>query len=115
MIGLLIEAFFNKVFKKKSIVYLMGSCYTKYFQKNALKVIYSHKKYYISKKKMYYIKTMDDFLRELHIDKSSWKKLETLNREPLFSYSRFRMVNFTIIRIDNTREPVIIKALYRKN
>ena len=39
----------------------MGSCYTKYFQKNALEVIYSHKKFYISKKKMYYIKTMDDF------------------------------------------------------
>jgi len=115
MIGLLIEAFFNKVFKIKSIVYLMGSCYTKYFQKNAIEIIYSHKKYYISKKKMYYIKTMEDFLKELDIHKSSWKKLETLNREPLFSYSRFRMVNFTIIGMDNIREPVIIKALYRKN
>jgi hypothetical protein len=93
----------------------MGSCYTKYFQKNALEVIYSHKKYYISKKKMYYIKTMEDFLKELDIHKSSWKRLETSKNEPLFGYSTFRIVNFTIIRLDNTREPVIIKALYRKN
>jgi len=93
----------------------MGSCYTKYFKKNALEVIYSHKKFYISKKKMYYIKTMDDFLKELNIHKCSWKRLETLNKEPLFSYSRFRIINFTIIRLDNTREHIIIKALYRKN
>lgn len=93
----------------------MGSCYTKYFQKNALEVIYSHKKFYISKKKMYYIKTMDDFLKELNIHKYSWKRMETLNKDPLFGYSTFRIKNFVLTRLNGTRELVEIKALYRKN
>lgn len=93
----------------------MGTCYTKYFQKNALEITYSNKKFYISKKKMYFIKTMDHFLRELDIPKSSWKKLETSNNEPLFGYSTFRIANFTLIRTNNSRERIVMKALYRKN
>ena len=93
----------------------MGQCCSNTLNKTALEVIHNKRKFYITMKDMHLIKTMDDFLVRININKNDWKKMETLNNEPLFSYSIFRIKNFIITRLNGTRELVEVRALYRKN
>jgi len=93
----------------------MGQFCSNTLNKTALEVIHNKRKFYITMKDMHLIKTMDDFLVRININKNDWKKMETLNNEPLFSYSTFRIKNVIITRLNTTRELVEIKALYRKN
>ena len=92
----------------------MGNWFIRPLQQNALEITYNKRKYYVTMKKMQHIKTMEDLLFHVGMTKNLWKALETVD-EPLFWYSTFRITNFTIVRLDGTRELVEIKALYRKN
>ena len=114
-IGLLINLFSDKGSKLKAQFYLMGNWFIRPIQTNALEITYSKRKYYMTMKKMKYIKTMEDLILHIGLLKTMYKKLELADNEPLFWYSAFRITDFTIIRLDDTREFVEVKALYRKN
>jgi len=93
----------------------MGNWFSIPLQRNAIEITYNKRKYYIIKKKMQYLKTMEDLILHIGLLKTMYKKLELADNEPLFWYSSFRITDFTIILLDGTKEFVEMKALYRKN
>jgi hypothetical protein len=93
----------------------MGNWFSTPLHRPALEITYNKRKYYVTMKKMQQLKTIEDLIAHVGLLKTMCKKFELANKEPLFWYSAFRITDFTIIRLDDTRENVEVKALYRKN